>query len=266
MEQGWSKIQNNIHSDPLLNRDSEHLSVWIYLVTHSAYTGYDVMFNGKVTNLKEGQLLTSLNEISKSTGVSVSKINRILKKLKIEKRIETQTDMQKTLITLGFTGDCEKESEKGNEKGVKNDWKRIQETENEKEKRSKREKEKEKEINKNDKNVINNNPLYPPRDEEAHIHSIKDNLFDLFWQSYPKKIGKGYAKKCFDKIKPSKELVDTMIEAINVQKKSEMWQRDKGQYIPNPSTWLNQQRWLDDLNVEIERDNPWKGFDLGITL
>ena len=45
-----------------------------------------------------------------------------------------------------------------------------------------------------------------------------------------------------------------------------MWQRDKGQYIPNPSTWLNQQRWLDDLNVEIERDNPWKGFDLGITL
>ena len=120
-QNGWSKIRNDIHDDPLLNKDSEYLSVWIYLLTHQAYGEYKAMFSGKVITLKEGQLLTSLGEISKKTGVAISKINRILKKLKSEKRIETQTDMQKTLITLDFMSTCETESEKGNEKRVKNE-------------------------------------------------------------------------------------------------------------------------------------------------
>ena len=88
-----------------------------------------------------------------------------MKKLKSEKRIETQTDIQKTLITLGFVTDCEMQSEKGNEKRVKNDWKTKQETENEKEKRSKREKEKEKENNKTINTVKNNIPSISPQGE-----------------------------------------------------------------------------------------------------
>ena len=83
-ENGWSKIRNDIHDDPLLNKDSEYLSVWIYLLTHQAYGEYKAMFSGKVITLKEGQLLTSLGEISKKTGVTTSKINRILKMLKSE--------------------------------------------------------------------------------------------------------------------------------------------------------------------------------------
>ena len=46
-----------------------------------------------------------------------------------------------------------------------------------------------------------------------------------------------------------------MLEAIAKQKKSDMWKRDKGQYIPNPSTWLNQKRWEDDLGGDTE-DKP----------
>ena len=135
---GWSKINNDIHDDPLLNKDSEYLSVWIYLLTHQAYGEYKAMFSGKVITLKEGQLLTSLGEISKKTGVTTSKINRILKMLKSEKLIETQTDMHKTLVTLDFVGNCETESEKQNEKPLKNKWKTVKETENEKEKSRKR--------------------------------------------------------------------------------------------------------------------------------
>ena len=85
-------------------------------------------------------------------------------------------------------------------------------------------------------------------------HSEKDleEFFGLFWQAYPKKIGKGYAFECFKKIRVSRSLLDTMLEAIAKQKKSDMWKRDKGQYIPNPSTWLNQKRWEDDLGGETE--------------
>ena len=90
-------------------------------------------------------------------------------------------------------------------------------------------------------------------------------MFEEFWKAYPKKVGKGYAQECFKKIRVSRKLLDTMLEAIAKQKKSDMWKRDKGQYIPNPSTWLNQKRWEDDLGGETD-SNPWSSFKLGIEL
>ena len=93
-------------------------------------------------------------------------------------------------------------------------------------------------------------------------------MFEEFWKAYPKKVGKGYAFDCFKKIRVSRSLLDNMLEAIAKQKKSDMWKRDKGQYIPNPSTWLNQKRWEDDLDGEADDDGqiPWSKFNLGIVL
>jgi predicted phage replisome organizer len=73
-----------------------------------------------------------------------------------------------------------------------------------------------------------------------------DVLFDKFWKVYPNKTGKKYAKQCFAKLKPTEELVERMIKAIEEQKNTEKWRKDNGQYIPNPSTWLNQGRWEDE--------------------
>ena len=71
--------------------------------------------------------------------------------------------------------------------------------------------------------------------------------FALFWKAYPKKVGKGAAEKAWKKIKPSAELFDTIMAAIDAAKASEQWQRENGRYIPNPATWLNQSRWEDEL-------------------
>ncbi len=111
--------------------------------------------------------------------------------------------------------------------------------------------------------------------EVLHLNKVQhrsekdlEEFFGLFWQAYPKKVGKGYAFDCFKKIRVSRALLDTMLEAIAKQKKSDMWKRDKGQYIPNPSTWLNQKRWEDDLGGEADDDGqiPWSKFNLGIVL
>lgn len=69
--------------------------------------------------------------------------------------------------------------------------------------------------------------------------------FDRFWAEYPKKVGKGQAQKAFSKVSVP---VETLIDAVQRQKGSVQWQKDGGQYIPNPSTWLNQKRWEDDLD------------------
>ena len=70
--------------------------------------------------------------------------------------------------------------------------------------------------------------------------------FARFWSAYPKKVAKIYCEKIFYKMKYSTEPVNEMIRAIENQRKWEMWQRENGKYIPNPSTWLSQQRWLDE--------------------
>lgn len=80
----------------------------------------------------------------------------------------------------------------------------------------------------------------------------KTEAFDRFWQAYPKKVGKGDARKAFDKALAGKgaqlrSFLDRMIAAVEQQKQSAQWTREDGQYIPNPSTWLNQGRWEDEL-------------------
>lgn len=81
---------------------------------------------------------------------------------------------------------------------------------------------------------IDNPPYNPPTE------------FDEFWAAYPKKVGKADARKAFAKAIKTVDL-DTMLNAISVQKESDQWSRDNGKYIPNPSTWLNQGRWDDEL-------------------
>ena len=44
--------------------------------------------------------------------------------------------------------------------------------------------------------------------------------------------------------------VDVLLAAIASQKKSPQWQKDNGQFIPHPATWLNGQRWEDQPFVE----------------
>lgn len=65
--------------------------------------------------------------------------------------------------------------------------------------------------------------------------------FEAFWKVYPKKVAKKEAFKAFKKIKTP---VSVLIEAVEKQKKSDQWTRDHGQYIPYPTTWLNQERWV----------------------
>ena len=78
---------------------------------------------------------------------------------------------------------------------------------------------------------------------KANVHP----LFDQFWQAYPKKKSKGEAERRFEKIKPNEALLATMLAAIEQAKKSKDWQKEAGQFIPNPATWLNAHGWEDEL-------------------
>ena len=86
----------------------------------------------------------------------------------------------------------------------------------------------------------------PPIDLSAKSQSESDRRFDLFWAAYPRKQAKGDARRAWAKLRPSADLTDRMIEAINAQKLSPRWQEEGGKYIPHPATWLNGERWEDE--------------------
>ena len=80
-----------------------------------------------------------------------------------------------------------------------------------------------------------------------------NTLFIQFWAAYPKKQARGAAERAFAKVKPSQELLDTMLAAIERAKASKDWQKDGGQFIPMPATWLNARRWEDEQTAIATR-------------
>lgn len=80
--------------------------------------------------------------------------------------------------------------------------------------------------------------------EESMAHNSD---FGRFWEAYPKKKSKATACKAFEKIRDT--TLETMLAALEVQKKSKDWTKDGGQYIPFAATWLNQRRWEDEENT-----------------
>lgn len=79
--------------------------------------------------------------------------------------------------------------------------------------------------------------------ESRTIAQAREADFDTFWSAYPRHEGKDKAQKAFTKVTVP---LETLLSAIEKQKKSEQWTKDGGQYIPHPATWLNGKRWEDE--------------------
>lgn len=71
--------------------------------------------------------------------------------------------------------------------------------------------------------------------------------FDVFYKAYPKHKAWKDAFKAWEKLNPSPELQQIILTAIEKQKASDDWQKEKGKYIPHPATWLNGRRWEDEI-------------------
>ncbi|EIK69749.1 hypothetical protein PseBG33_1189 [Pseudomonas synxantha BG33R] len=71
--------------------------------------------------------------------------------------------------------------------------------------------------------------------------------FEVFWKLYPNKKSKKDARKAWEKLKPGAELRLTLMTALGNHRISRDWSKDDGQYVPMASTWLNGERWTDEL-------------------
>lgn len=87
--------------------------------------------------------------------------------------------------------------------------------------------------------------------------------FEQFWQQYPKKVGKLTAKRSWEKL--SLENQQKALEAIVEHRKYWSAKGTELEFIPHASTWLNQERFEDELVIEQKENKrpplPWYASD-----
>ena len=76
-----------------------------------------------------------------------------------------------------------------------------------------------------------------------------NNLFVEFYGLYPRKIGKANALAKYA-IAIKKESPANIIKGLKNQLAANQFSADPG-FIPHPATWLNQQRWLDEIERKV---------------
>lgn len=77
--------------------------------------------------------------------------------------------------------------------------------------------------------------------EKSNAQQV-EREFDVFWQNYPRKVGKGLALKTFAKLTAE----DQQRAIVGVLRLANDPNLPAKAFIPHPGTWLNEQRWFDE--------------------
>jgi hypothetical protein len=87
--------------------------------------------------------------------------------------------------------------------------------------------------------------------------------FENFWSQYPKKVGKLTAKRSWEKL--SLDNQQKALEAIAEHRKYWVAKGTDWEFIPHASTWLNQERFEDEIVIEQKENKrpplPWYASD-----
>lgn len=91
------------------------------------------------------------------------------------------------------------------------------------------------------------------------IENIYIDYFNKFYSIYPKKVKKKETEKWFIKQKPDEELFKEIMNGLKKHLKSKQWKNK--QYIPYPTTWLNGERWNDEVEIEETEEERLKRLE-----
>jgi len=112
--------------------------------------------------------------------------------------------------------------------------------------------------NQNDNGVKSKKKIKNKKKNKDPLKDEYSKEFLSFWESYPKRKDKAKAYQSWLKIDVSNGMLKTILDAIEIQKKCDQWQNP--QYIPMPTTWLNNSRWEDETDG-VKKPEPFDMFE-----
>lgn len=178
--------------------------------------------------------MTGRHKLQELTGISEQSIRTSLERLKSTSEITIKSTNHFSIITL-----CNYENYQNNEN-------EINQQNNQQ----------------SNKPATSNQPASNHKQECKELKNEKNKDywlqgFGFFYTAYPRHAGKDKAVEAWLKLKPNEELQKIILEAIETQKQSEQWLKNKGQFIPYPATWLNGRRWEDEVIKYEEQGTIW---------
>ena len=82
------------------------------------------------------------------------------------------------------------------------------------------------------------------------INNKSYDRFEIFWDKYPRKVAKKKAHQIW-KTKKLDKIYKNIVNGLESYLNSEAWKKDGGAFIPHPTTFLNQERWDDEVQVKV---------------
>lgn len=186
--------------------------------------------------VKRGSTLTSVSSIAEKNGLSVQNVRTALKRLEKTGEITINSQTKFSIISMANYDKYQSvQQTTNNQLTTPKEYKNIDSKESIKRK-------------------------------EIHKEKKSDERFDELWKAYPKHVNKAKAKEKFEKMKVDDELFQKMLDSIERFKQTDNWKKDNGQFVPHLTTWLNQQRWEDEIPTTYQRTNSdeelFGGYDV----
>ncbi len=276
MQQGWIKLYRSMVDNEFWQeeRTFSRGEAWIDLLLMVNHEERKVLVGNKTVVVKPGERLTSIAQLSERWGWSRCKTKMFLDLLQEENMITYQSTTKYTLVTIVkwdfYQNDTDSHRHHFDNKTTTNQH-QIDTNKNEKNE-------------KNDENEKKNNTPLPPQGHESGetivsnvipmVNTEEDEGFRAFWAVYPKRVNKESASKAWKRLNPDETTVQAIVKAVEKQKATEQWRREKGRYIPYPATWLNGKRWEDEeANIDEQTvtgataesaQGKWAGCSLGV--
>lgn len=230
---GYIKIHRQLTDSWIWNNSEpfDMRSAWIDLLLMVNHDDNKILYEGKIITIHKGQVLTSILKLSAKWRWSRKKTARFLDILEKDNMITKKVTTHGTTITLinwdkyqvrGTT-----EEQQRNIKGTTEEQQRN--------------------INNNDKNVKNDKEIYNAQ-------------FQKFWETYPRKVDKKRAYKCYTaRVKEGFSEEDMLKAAENYAKECKNVNRDS-QYIKHPATFLSVDTpfmdYVNGVSIKPKQDVP----------
>ena len=201
---------------------------WIWMIGEASWKARTIRLGAAVIDLKRGQLAVSTRFAASKWKWSEARVRRFFKRLISARMIVSESDAHATRLTICNYDEYQKVS-------LPTDAPETQERRTyDAPPTQQRRKEEDREIREDRKETGSTEPVTRAQQERGD--------FPSFWLRYPAKVGRGAAERAYDKaIKAGAthaELMAGLATYIANKPPDREW--------CHASTWLNQQRWLDE--------------------
>lgn len=253
--QGWISLHRSI-TDHWIYQEKRTFSkyeAWLDILLDVNHQDNKIMFDGTLLEVKRGERITSIRQLTDKWGWSNSKVTRFLKALESDGMIIRKSDTKKTVITVVNydkyqNHDLQKRQQNDNETTPAGQLS-VTETP-------------QTHTNNNDNNVNNENNDNKDKPLEGSNKFQYLENFNRLWEIYPKgrKQGKDKAFAAYKKAIKDGVADETIEKGIEAYKKQIEIQRTELQFIKQGSTWFNQKCWNDEYVTEGSQmgyNNGW---------